>query len=159
MNRKAIITLLTALFLAIFFLFSIREISPDEIENEPDWISLSEAIERASVDNKLILVDIYELGCQFCRKMTREVYPAPSTRAVIDRGFHPVKVDGNSEESVVFLGDEMTSADFAAKMGVTAYPFTVILNSDGRVLARQRGYMSVQSLTAFMREALKETTS
>ena len=159
MNRKLLITLLAALFLSVFFYFSIREIAPDEIENEPDWISLAEAFERASNDNKLILVDIYETGCKFCRKMTREVYPAPSTRAVIDRGFHPVKVDGNSEEIVYFLGDEMTAADFALKMGVTAYPFTVILNTEGRVLDRKRGYMDVQSLTAFMRKTLGERSS
>lgn len=156
MNRKGVITLLLAVFLAIFFYFSIREIAPEEIENEPDWVSLSEAFDRAVADEKLILVDIFEVGCKFCRKMTREVYPAPSTRAVIDRGFHPVKVNGNSEDPVIFRGDEMTSAEFAALMGVTAYPFTVILDSEGTVLARQRGYMGVQNLTQFMRDALNE---
>ena len=58
-----------------------------------------------------------------------------------------------------FLGDEMTAADFALKMGVTAYPFTVILNAEGRVLDRKRGYMDVQSLTAFMRKTLGERSS
>lgn len=153
MKRPLIITGLIALFLGIFIYNAFEQVTPKEIENAPNWVPLDEALQMATVDDKLIIVDIFEVGCQFCRAMNRDVYPAPSTRAVIDRDFHPVKVNGNSDNMITFLGEEMAEKDFAAKMGVTAFPFTVILDHEGNVIDQRRGYMDVQGLTRFMRNA------
>lgn len=153
MNRKVLIGTSIAIFIIIFAFFSFRQIQPQEIENEPDWMSLTEALEVAPQDNRLILVDIFEVGCQFCRKMSREVYPSETIRAVLDRSYHAVKVNGNSTSStIVYQGEEMTEKDFAGLMGVTAFPFTVIMDSDGNVLDRRRGYLDIRGLAQMLRE-------
>lgn len=153
MKRPLIITGIVILFLAIFLFFAFDQISPEEIENAPDWMTIEKATEVASADDKLILVDVYEVGCKFCRAMEREVYPAPSVRAVLDRDFHPVKINGNSDKIIRFRGEEISEKDFASIMGVTAFPFTVVLDADGNVIDRRRGYMDVVSLTRFLRNA------
>lgn len=153
MKRPLIITAVIALFLGIFIYNAFNQVTPKEIENAPNWVPLQSALDMASVDDRLIIIDIFEVGCQFCRAMNRDVYPAPSTRAVIDRDFHPVKVNGNSDNLITFLGEEMTEQKFASKMGVTAFPFTVIMDYEGNVIDRRRGYMDVQGLTRFMRNA------
>lgn len=159
MNRKVVIGSLIAMFIAVFAYYSFMQIQPLEIENEPDWMVLQDAIDEASVDNRLILVDIFEVGCQWCRKMNREVYPSPTIRSILDREFHPVKVNGNSDNRITFLGEEITEQDFAAKMGVTAYPFTVVLDSQGNVIDRRRGYMDTQGLSRFLRNALEKNSA
>ncbi|WP_069133245.1 thioredoxin family protein [Rhodohalobacter halophilus] len=153
MNRKVIIGALITIFIGIFAFYSFQQIQPQEIENEPDWLNLTEALDLASDDNRLVMVDIYEVGCQFCRKMSREVYPSETIRAILDRSYHPVKLNGNSESNtIVYRGEKMTEKEFAGLMGVTAFPFTVILDSDGNVLDRRRGYMDIRGLALFLRD-------
>jgi thioredoxin-related protein len=159
MNRKVVIGSLIAMFIAVFAYYSFMQIQPPEIENEPDWMVLQDAIDQAAIDNRLILVDIFEVGCQWCRKMNREVYPSPTIRSILDREFHPVKVNGNSDNRITFLGEEITEQAFAAKMGVTAYPFTVVLDSQGNVIDRRRGYMDTQGLSRFLRNALEKNSA
>lgn len=158
MKRPLIITGVIVLFIGIFAYNAMDTITPKEIENAPDWMELDEAITLAESDDKLVLIDIFEVGCQFCREMNREVYPAPSTRAVIDRDFHPVKVNGNSDNLITFMGEEMTEQEFANKMGLSAFPFTVILDKEGNIIDKRRGFMDVRGLTQFMRNAKEKVT-
>jgi len=153
MKRSLVITLFIAAFLGVFLYYSFTQITPQEIENAPDWLTIEEALEKAEEDGRLIVIDIFEVGCQFCRAMNRDVYPAPSTRAVIDRDFHPVKINGNSDNTITFLGEEITESEFANRMGLTAFPFTVIMDSNGKVIDSRRGYLGVAEITRFMRNA------
>lgn len=157
MNRKVLIASLITIFIAIFAFYSFREIQPKEIDNEPDWMNLTEALTVAPDSDRLILIDIYEVGCQFCRKMTREVYPSNTIRAVLDRSYYPVKLNGNSDSNrIVYQGEEMTEKEFAGKMGVTAFPFTVIMDSEGNVIERRRGYLDIRGLAQMLRSAESE---
>lgn len=153
MKRPLIITAFVISFLAVFAYFAFDAVTPKEIENAPDWLNIETAMTKAADDEKLVIIDIYEVGCQYCRAMSRDVYPAPSTRAVIDRDFHPVKINGNSENLINFLGEEMTEKQFADSLGLTAFPFTVIMDQEGNVIDQRRGYMDVPRLTQFMRNA------
>lgn len=154
MSRKAIIGVFIASFIAVYAYYSFIQVIPKEIENEPDWQPLNTAIDQATNGEKYILVDIYEVGCQWCRKMSREVYPSPTIRAILDRDFVSVKINGNSESLITYRGEEMTEKEFASRMGVTAFPFTVILDNAGNVIERRRGYMDTQSLSRFLRDAI-----
>lgn len=158
MNRKLIIGLLIAGFIGVYAYYSFSQITPDEIENAPEWIPLETAQTQASAEGKLILVDIFEIGCKYCRAMEREVYPSPSVRAILDRDFIPVKVNGNSENNIVFRGEEMTEQEFAREMGVTAYPFTVIMDSEGNIIDSQRGYMTVVNFSSFLKSTVEKAS-
>ena len=156
MKRPLIITGIIILFLGIFLYNAMKEVTPTEIKNAPNWLPIEEAMTKAGQDGRLVIIDIYEVGCQFCRAMNRDVYPAPSTRAVIDRDFHPVKINGNSEKTITFMGEEMTQQTFANSLGLTAFPFTVVMDHNGNVINSRRGYMGVQDLTGFLRNAVSE---
>ena len=158
MKRKMIVTGLIGTFIVIFGYISYTQILPQEIENAPDWLRLEEALEQASAEegDKLILIDIYEVGCRFCRQMEREVYPSESIRTLIDQQFYPVKVNGNSSDRLRYNGEEMTKQEFAGKMGVTAYPFTVVMDREGNVLSTRRGYMGVSELSRFLNNARQD---
>lgn len=158
MRRKIIIGSVITAFIALFLFFSFDQITPGEIENAPDWKPLESALSEglASDEGKLILIDIFEVGCRFCRQMEREVYPSESIRTLIDRSFIPVKVNGNSDNPIVYNGETMTEQQFASKMGLTAFPFTVVMDSEGNVLKTRRGYMGVVELSRFLNDALNE---
>lgn len=158
MNRKVIIGAIVAGFIGLYLYFSFSQITPQEIENAPDWLTMEAAMEMAasSEEERLILVDIYEIGCVYCRQMEREVYPSPSIRTLLDRSFYPVKVNGNSDNPITYKGEAMTQQQFAGIMGVSAFPFTVVLDAEGNVVDRRRGYMGISDLSRFLNNILRE---
>ena len=158
MNRKIIIALLISGFIGVYIYYSFQQVTPNEIENAPDWMPLETAQKQASADGKLIMIDIYEIGCKFCRAMEREVFPSPSVRAILDRDFYPVKINGHSENRVVYNGEELTEKQFANRMGVTAYPFTVIMDGDGNVIETRRGYMNIVNFSRFLRDSVDKVS-
>ena len=113
-------------------------------------MSITTAQEEAREQEKLILVDVFEVGCKYCRAMEREVYPDSTVRAVLDAGYIPAKVDGNSEDLISFNGKEMMSKEWAQKYGVYVFPGTLIINADGALLKSRTGYMNVDELRQFL---------
>jgi len=150
MNKKIIISGIVILFLGVFIFNALSEVKPEKIENAPDWRTVTTAVDEAKSNDKLLLVDVYEVGCKYCRAMEREVYPDSTVRAVLDAGFVPVKLNGNGEGIIQFKGEQMTEAEFAKKYNVRAFPTTLILNADGEMLKKFTGYMNVDELRRFM---------
>ena len=150
MSKKKIILPIIILFVGFFLYRSLVVTQPIEIDNAPDWISLEEAQVEASSTGKLIMVDVYEVGCKYCRAMEREVYPDSTVRVVIDQGYIPVKLDGNSEEPVTVNGEQMSSRDFAQSKGAFVFPTVLVLNAEGELLKKRTGYMGIDELRQFL---------
>jgi len=151
MNRKVITGSILAIIIILIYIFSFRQTQPEKIENEPNWISLNEAIDKASEEEKLIFIDVYEENCQWCQKLKREVYPDPAIRSLLDRNFYTVKINGNSDDRVHFEGKFITQVEFSAILGVTAYPYLVIMNPEGEVVDHHLGYTDVRGLSRFLK--------
>lgn len=154
MKRKLIISLFIALFLIFFAYKAIQNVNPENHVTETEWVPFEKAFGIASAESKYLLLDIYEIGCKFCRAMEREVYPSDPVVAVMDRFYVPVRLDGRSKDLITFMGEEMTEEEFALKMGVTAYPYTVVMRPDGSVVDSQRGYMDTLTFTRWLRSLI-----
>lgn len=150
MNKKVLITVIITGFIGVFLYNALKTTAPKEIENAPDWRTISAAMEEAEETEKLILVDVYEVGCKYCRAMEREVYPDSTVRAVLDAGYIPAKVDGNSEELITFNGEQVVSRDWAQSKGVFVFPGTLIMDAEGKVLKSRTGFMNVDELRQFL---------
>jgi len=154
MNRKLFITLILSGFLLFFAYQAVQNVNPENYITETAWVPFDEAFLRAESENKYLLLDIYEIGCKFCRAMEREVYPSEPVVALMDRFYVPVRLDGRSSETITYLGEEMSQEVFALKMGVTAYPYTVIMKPDGSVVDSQRGYMDTFAFSRWLRSLI-----
>lgn len=150
MSKKIIITSVITVFIGIYLFNVLRNTAPQEVENAPDWMTLASAQEAASETGKLILVDVYEVGCKYCRAMEREVYPDSTVRTVLDAGYIPAKVDGNSEELITFNGEQIKARDFAQSNGVYVFPGTLILDAEGTLVKKKTGFMNVDELRRFL---------
>lgn len=150
MKKKYIILAVIVIFLGIFAYSSFSNVKPVEIDNSPDWVALQDAQNMAMESDKLIFVDVYEVGCKFCRAMDREVFPDSTVRAVLDRGYIPVKLDGNSPEMVSFDNTEVPSKAFAQSKGAFAFPTALILDENGNVLKKRTGFMNVDEFRTFL---------
>lgn len=150
MQKKYIIIIAIGIFLGIFMYSSFSNVKPVEIDNSPEWQSLEAAEQQAETSDKLIFVDVYEIGCKYCRAMDREVFPDSTVRAVLDANYIPVRLDGNSPETVTFNNQELTSKQFAQEKGAYAFPTALILDADGNVIRKRTGYMNVDEFRQFL---------
>lgn len=156
MNRKATAGFLVAILAVLFAVYAFWGLQEEEIENAPDWMPLGEALQKAADENKLVFIDIYEPDCQWCRKLKREVYPSETARAELDSNFYPVKIDGTSDDRVHYKGKFITQVEFSAMIGVTAYPYLVVMGPDGEVIASHRGYLDVGAFSRFLNSAAEK---
>ncbi|MCG8374288.1 MAG: DUF255 domain-containing protein [Balneolales bacterium] len=150
MSKKVVITIGIAAFVAVYLVNALKNTAPLEIENAPEWRTIAEAQEEARETEKLILVDVFEIGCKYCRAMEQEVYPDSTVRAVLDAGYIPAKVDGNSTELITFNGQQMEARKFAQDHGVFVFPGTLILDAEGNLVKQRTGFMNVDELRQFL---------
>lgn len=150
MQKKHFILIGVAIFLGIFIYISMSNVQPKVIDNSPEWVSLQEAQETALATDKLIFVDVYEVGCKYCRAMDREVFPDSTVRAVMDKGYIPVKVDGNSSEMISFNNTQIPSKEFAQSKGAYVFPTSLILDGEGNVVRKKTGFMGIDELRQFL---------
>ncbi len=88
----------------------------------------SEAFERATREDKPVLLDIGAVWCHWCHVMDRESYEDADLAAVINDHFVAVKVDRDERPDV----DARYQAAVQAISGQGGWPLTAILTPDGR---------------------------
>lgn len=150
MQKKVIIVVAISIFLGIFVYNSLSNVQAPVNDNSPDWIPLHEAQQMAAASDKLIFVDVFEIGCKYCRAMDREVFPDSTVRKVMDASYIPVRLDGNSTEPIEFSEQEMPSKDFAQSKGAYVFPTSLILDAEGNVIKKKTGYMGVDEFRQFL---------
>ena len=72
------------------------------------WMDYSAALEKAKKNPKLIFVDLYADWCIPCRAMDATVYSDPSVAALLNNRFYAVKLDAESQDSIVCDGQKKT---------------------------------------------------
>ncbi len=150
MQKKAIILIGLGLFLGIFTYISLTKVQPNAHDNSPDWIPIHVAQKQALTNERLIFVNVFELGCKYCRAMDREVFPDSTVRQVMDASYIPVRVDGNSEELIEFSGQKISAQEFAQSKGAYVFPTSLILDAKGNVIKKKTGYMGVDEFRQFL---------
>lgn len=104
--------------------------------NQPAWLSLSEGLAKANSCGKPIVVDVYTSWCGYCKKMDREVFSSPVVAPYLAENFVCVRI--NAED-----GGEGQA--FAQKQGITAFPTSVFLDSQGRILSQLVGFKPAEA--------------
>lgn len=115
------------------------------------WHSLSEGLERARGEHKPVLATFVTNWCPYCSKMARKTWRASS---VVERLDDLVTVRVDVEDA-----DASRGQDLAARYGVYGYPVQLLLDPDGRTLARHDGYQTPRQLLAWLDESLGAAAS
>ncbi len=102
--------------------------------------------EQAQQENKLILIDMYFVGCMPCAKMDEKVFPDPKVRAEVQNNFILYKTDVMKEED---------GKKLARKYGAKGFPTYVILNKEGKAILMESGYFGVDRFVPLLQEAVQ----
>lgn len=86
---------------------------------------------QAQKENKLILIDLYFVGCMPCAEMDEKVFPDPAVAKEIASNYIVFKTD---------VMKEMDGKKLARKYGASGFPTFVLLNGAGKALLTEAGY-------------------
>ncbi|MGM0589356.1 MAG: thioredoxin family protein [Bacteroidota bacterium] len=134
-------------------LCSLPHIQKPESPQQPTeirWYSMREAQLKASTTGKKILVHIYAEWCVWCEKMDNNTYTNDQVKKHLLKYYYPVRVDGESQQTIVYNGQKMTMEEFAKTLGVTAYPTILFIDSEGKLIAQQGGFIKPDIFTKLL---------
>jgi len=105
------------------------------------WRDWDRGLEEAKASGRPVLVDVYTDWCGWCRRMKADVYTRPEVRRYLDDHFVVVSLNAERADAAHYEGRAFTSRSLAARFGVSGYPTTLFLRSDGGHLVNVPGYV------------------
>ncbi|MGE5315950.1 MAG: thioredoxin family protein [Acidobacteriota bacterium] len=104
------------------------------------WESFNTGMEKAKTQKKMILVDIYTDWCGWCKKMDANTYSDAKVKEYLKKNYTIIKLNAEGKTPIVYKGQTMSPAEFAQGMGVTGYPATLFMKSNGDGITLVPGY-------------------
>lgn len=111
--------------------------------------SWSQVMAEAKRQNKPIFIDVYTTWCGPCKLMAAKAFPDARVGAKMNAGFINYKIDAERGE-----GETL-----ARRYGVQAFPTSLFIGSDGRLIRRTVGYNGIDSFLAEAQRALSDATA
>ena len=99
------------------------------------------ARKEASETGKPLLLDFGTEWCGPCRKLEATTFRDPKIVAALNERFVPVKLNGDKETRLV------------SAMAVDGFPTLIVAGPDGKVSARQSGFLTVSQLADLLSKA------
>ena len=111
--------------------------------------SFDEAKELAAKEGKLIFMDSYAKWCGPCKRMARDVFTVEEVGDFFNANFVNLKMDMETEEG------RMLNKTYQ----VAVYPTLFVLDADGEIILREKGYRDARGLLQVGRKALLPSES
>ncbi len=123
-------------FLIICFGFTFCSLTAQGIAFESlEW---AEALSQAEKENKLIFIDAYTTWCAPCKQMDARIFPSKKLGTYFNENFINLKLDMEKGDGLVLKKEY--------EVGV--FPTFLFIDSNGTLVHRKAGYLSVKELMA-----------
>ena len=110
--------------------------------------SLAEAQKRAKAEHKLIFMDVYTDWCGWCIKLQKETFPSTEAQAAL------AKVVPFSARTQFKNGKDAENKFIEQQYRVNAYPTLILLDADGKEVARNSGYLTPGPFAAWIAQGV-----
>lgn len=107
---------------------------------ESSWKSFNDGMAEAKRSNKKILVDVYTDWCGWCKTMDKKTYADATIADYLSKRYVLVKLNAESDKKLSYRNKQMTEREFSSAFGISGYPSTLFLKSDGEPITVYPGY-------------------
>ena len=125
-------------------------------QEKVNWLTFEKAVELTKTNPKPILIDVYTDWCGWCKKMDKDTYANAIIAKYINMHFYAVKFDGEGKKPITFnnftykfrqeKNTKYHELGAALLNGKLAYPTTIFMNSDMKLLDRIQGYIDTKKM-------------
>lgn len=104
--------------------------------------SLSDVLQKAKSENKLLMVDVLTDWCKWCVELDNKVYSDPEVSNFANTKQINFKIDAEKGEGI----------DFAKKYKISGYPTVLFLDGGGNEIDRIYGYVPKKDFFTMMQD-------
>jgi len=146
--------LISALFIHSDFNTAKPEKSKKNHSEGIHWISFEEAVKLNAKAPRKIYIDVFTNWCGWCKRMDQTSFEDPKIIQEMNTEYYAVKFNAETHDSIAFDKHVFTylpqykanELALALLHGEMAYPTTVILDQDTKILSRIPGYLGPDAL-------------
>jgi thioredoxin-related protein len=124
------------------------------------WHSIEEALQLASKEPRVLVIDVYTDWCGWCKRMDATTFSDPEVIATMNKHFYPVKMNAEGKEDVVIGDRTFKFVDNGRKgyheiaaivtQGRLSYPTISYVEADGKVLEPVPGYKTADQFRVYL---------
>ena len=107
----------------------------------PQWKKFDDGLKQAKQTGKKVLIDVYTDWCGWCKKMDAGTYADKKVSDYLEKYFVIIKLNAEANETISYSGKKISPAEFSQGMGVSGYPATLFLKSNGEPITLLPGYV------------------
>jgi thioredoxin-related protein len=104
------------------------------------WRDFNDGIAEAKKTNKKILIDVYTDWCGWCKRMDSQTYADKQVAKYLGERYVLVKLNAESAKKIFYNDKQYTEREFSAAFGITGYPATLFLKSNGEAITIYPGF-------------------
>jgi len=135
--------------MAIVFTLSIGRLMAAPPEGY-QFLSLTEAAQLASSENKPMLLYFGRYGCTSCRKMHAEVFSDASLSAKYNSAFVLAYVDTESGKRIrLGNGERTTEMQFATRSRILGTPTFIFFSPEQKPLFKKAGFQTIAQMNLY----------
>jgi thioredoxin-related protein len=90
---------------------------------------------------KPVYVFFHTEWCTFCKKMKSSTFADAKIQKLLNDKFIALEINPETAGTANFLGEKMSFADVASKLGVRGFPASYFFGPDGSLLGGQPGFI------------------
>jgi thioredoxin-related protein len=114
------------------------------------FLSLTEAAQLASQENKPMLLYFGRYGCSTCRKMHAEVFSDASLSEKYNAAFVLAYVDTESGNRIKLAnGERITEMQFASRSRILGTPTFIFFSPEQKPLFKKAGFQTVAQMNLY----------